>query len=62
MSNQLDGTDSQSSASIFVTGLFAGAVIGAGLGLLLAPSAGSKLRERLRESATDVGKRDVYEG
>ena len=40
----------------FVMGLVAGAVLGTGFGLLLAPRAGSELREQIVGSATRVGK------
>lgn len=37
-------------------GLLAGAAIGAGVGILVAPARGSNLRRRLAESATNVPK------
>jgi gas vesicle protein len=40
----------------FVIGLIAGAALGAGLGLLLAPEAGQDLRRRLAGSAKSLGK------
>ena len=40
----------------FMTGLFAGALIGTGIGLLFAPRKGSELREQLSDAATSVGK------
>jgi gas vesicle protein len=41
--------------SLFLVGLMAGTAIGAGLALAFAPRAGSELRERLTESATELG-------
>ena len=38
----------------FVLGLLAGAVLGAGLGMLFAPKAGSKLRNQLFEQAGEL--------
>jgi len=38
----------------FVLGLLAGAVLGAGLGILFAPKAGSKLRKQLFERAGEL--------
>jgi gas vesicle protein len=40
----------------FMTGLFAGALIGTGIGLLFAPRKGSELREQLSDAATNAGK------
>lgn len=56
MANGHDQFYDQSSGMGFVTGLFTGAVIGAGLGLLFAPRPGSDLRRELAESAGDAGK------
>ena len=63
------------SGRAYVSGMFAGALIGAGLGLLFAPRAGSELREQVADSAASMGKRvsgtvnkltrrgrEVYEG
>jgi gas vesicle protein len=49
--------DNGSSTGAFFTGLFAGAVIGAGLGLWFAPKAGSEMREQLAGTAKDLGQR-----
>ena len=49
--------DSGSSTGAFFTGLFAGAVIGAGLGLWFAPKSGQEMREQITDSAKDVGTR-----
>ena len=56
MSNEQVRTDASSSGFAFMMGLFAGAVIGAGIGLLYAPRKGSELREQVSEAATSVGK------
>jgi gas vesicle protein len=47
----------------FVVGLAAGAVVGAGLALWLAPKSASELRERITDSAKTFGRRasDHYE-
>jgi gas vesicle protein len=44
------------SGMTFITGLFAGALIGTGIGLLFAPRKGSELREQLSDAATSMGK------
>ena len=46
-----------SSTGAFLTGLFAGAVIGAGLGLWFAPKSGIEMREQLTGTARDMGNR-----
>jgi gas vesicle protein len=46
-----------SSTGAFFTGLFAGAVIGAGLGLWFAPKAGEEMREQLTDSAKEFGQK-----
>jgi gas vesicle protein len=47
----------------FAIGLAAGMFAGAGLAIWLAPRLASELRERMKESATDIGQRasDHYE-
>jgi len=45
----------------FVLGLLTGTVLGAGLGMLFAPKAGSELRNQLSEQATNV-KNQASEG
>jgi gas vesicle protein len=45
----------------FVMGLLTGTVLGAGLGMLLAPKSGSELRGQLTEGANTVG-RSATEG
>ena len=49
--------DNSSSTGAFFTGLFAGAVIGAGLGLWFAPKAGTEMREQLTGVAKDLGQK-----
>lgn len=41
----------------FVAGLFLGALIGVGLGILLAPRSGQDMREQLKGKAQDVTER-----
>jgi gas vesicle protein len=45
------------SKGAFFTGLFAGAVIGAGLGLLFAPKKGDDIREQITDGAKEFSKR-----
>ncbi len=40
----------------FMVGLLTGTVLGAGLGMLLAPKSGSELRGQLSESASTIGR------
>jgi gas vesicle protein len=40
----------------FITGLFAGALIGTGIGLLFAPRKGSELRGQVSDAAASLGK------
>jgi gas vesicle protein len=47
--------ESQDSNAAFFTGLLAGALIGAGVGVLFAPRRGSELRGQVAESAANVG-------
>ena len=49
--------NSANSTGAFFTGLFAGAVIGAGLGLWFAPKSGVEMREQLTGTAKDMGER-----
>jgi gas vesicle protein len=56
MAEYYDHNDSSSGGS-FMMGLITGAVIGAGIGLLLAPKAGSALRQDLTSKAGDLAKR-----
>jgi gas vesicle protein len=57
MYSEFDNGNQGSSNLSFVAGLFTGAVIGAGVGLLFAPRAGSEIRGRIVDSASAVGKR-----
>src|SRR3954462_15506617 len=41
----------------FMMGLLTGTVLGAGLGILLAPKSGSELRNQLTEGASSLGRR-----
>jgi gas vesicle protein len=50
------GRSDSNSGVTFLTGLFAGALIGTGIGLLFAPRKGSELREQLSDAATNMGK------
>ena len=54
MEREHDQVDSQSTA--FLTGLFAGTVIGAGIGLLFAPRRGSELRRHVADSAASASR------
>src|SRR5688572_28201744 len=50
-----DRYDSESGGSGFVMGLITGTVLGAGLGMLLAPKAGAELRGAIGEQARNLG-------
>jgi len=52
-----DSNDYGSSTGAFFTGLFAGAVIGAGLGLWFAPKSGAEMREQISDQARQFGER-----
>jgi gas vesicle protein len=52
-----DTNDYGSSTGAFFTGLFAGAVIGAGLGLWFAPKTGEEMRGQITDTARDMGQR-----
>ena len=58
MANGYDRSDNEgnggSGGSGFVMGLLAGTVLGAGLGMLFAPKAGSELRGQLTEQANNL--------
>jgi len=49
--------DNGTSAGAFFTGLFAGAVIGAGLGLWFAPKTGAEMREQITDTAREFGQK-----
>src|SRR5207248_5842887 len=56
MADSFDRYDNESSgAGGFMMGLLTGTVLGAGLGMLLAPKAGSELRGALGEQARNLG-------
>jgi gas vesicle protein len=52
-----DSNDYGSATGAFFTGLFAGAVIGAGLGLWFAPKSGVEMREQIGDQARQFGER-----
>lgn len=52
MAYEYDRFDDEGSGGGFMLGLIAGAVLGAGLGMLLAPKAGSELRGQLGDQAS----------
>jgi gas vesicle protein len=52
MTEHYDRTET--GANGFIVGLFAGTLIGAGLGLLLAPKSGAEMRRQLRSRAGDL--------
>ena len=52
MAYEYDRFDDESGGGGFVMGLIAGAVLGVGLGMLLAPKAGADLRSQLGDTAT----------
>ena len=54
MEQKLDRKDARSSSAAFMTGLCAGATIGAGLALLFAPGAGSDLRDQISDAAASA--------
>jgi gas vesicle protein len=51
MANGYDRFESEGGGGSFVIGLLTGTVLGAGLGMLFAPKAGSELRNQLSEQA-----------
>jgi gas vesicle protein len=56
MSYEDEQIDSSNSGMAFLTGLLAGAVIGAGVGMLCAPRKGSELRGQVSDAASNFGK------
>ena len=54
---QFNDDDNSSSTGAFLTGVFAGAVVGAGLALWFAPKAGVEMQKDLTDSAREIGKR-----
>ncbi len=55
MADSYDRYDSESGGGGFMMGLLTGTVLGAGLGMLLAPKAGTELRGQLGEQARNLG-------
>jgi len=55
MADSYDRYDNEGSGGGFMMGLLTGTVLGAGLGMLLAPKAGSELRGTLGEQARNLG-------
>jgi gas vesicle protein len=54
MADSFDRDDNESSGGGFMMGLLTGTVLGAGLGMLLAPKAGSELRGAIGEQAKNL--------
>jgi gas vesicle protein len=55
MADSFDRYDNDAQGNGFMMGLLTGAVLGAGLGMLLAPKAGTELRGSLGEQARNLG-------
>ena len=55
MADTYDRYENEGNGAGFMMGLLAGTVLGAGLGMLLAPKAGSELRGQLGEQARNIG-------
>ena len=55
MADSYDRYENEGSGGSFMMGLLTGTVLGAGLGMLLAPKAGSELRGALGEQARNLG-------
>jgi gas vesicle protein len=55
MADSYDRYDNEGSGGGFMMGLLTGTVLGAGLGMLLAPKAGSEIRGALGEQARTLG-------
>ena len=53
--SEFDRYENEGSGNGFVMGLLAGTVLGAGLGMLLAPKAGSELRGTIGQQARNLG-------
>jgi gas vesicle protein len=54
MADAFDRDDHEGGGSGFMMGLLTGTVLGAGLGMLLAPKSGSELRNQLGEQASSL--------
>ena len=61
MMREMKSYDSESSGSGFLMGIVCGAAVGAAVGLLLAPKAGSELRQQLYEQSGKL-RRKAAEG
>ncbi|HEY5617009.1 MAG TPA: YtxH domain-containing protein [Vicinamibacterales bacterium] len=57
MADSYERYDTEGGGGGFVMGLLAGTVLGAGLGMLLAPKSGSDLRDQIGEQARHLGTR-----
>ena len=55
MADSYDRYDSEGGGGGFMMGLLTGTVLGAGLGMLLAPKAGAELRGQIGEQARHIG-------
>lgn len=55
MADSFDRYDNEGGGGGFMMGLLTGTVLGAGLGMLLAPKAGSELRGAIGEQARNLG-------
>jgi gas vesicle protein len=55
MADSFDRYDNEGQGNGFMMGLLTGAVLGAGLGMLLAPKAGAEMRGTLGEQARNLG-------
>ena len=55
MADSYDRYDNEGSGGGFMMGLLTGTVLGAGLGMLLAPKAGSELRGAIGDQARNLG-------
>jgi gas vesicle protein len=55
MADSFDRYDNEGQGNGFMMGLLTGAVLGAGIGMLLAPKAGTELRGNLGDQARNLG-------
>lgn len=55
MADSFDRYDNEGQGNGFMMGLLTGAVLGAGIGMLLAPKAGSEMRGAIGEQARNLG-------
>ena len=55
MAYEFDRAEREDGGGSFLMGLLAGTVLGAGLGMLFAPKAGTELRSQLSEQAANLG-------